>query len=42
MKKLISLSIIAILAAGIFSSCKTHQKCPAYTSNQNIINHTNA
>ncbi len=31
MKKLISLSIVAVLASGVFVSCKSHEKCPAYS-----------
>jgi hypothetical protein len=31
MKKLISLSIVAVLASGIFVSCKSHERCPAYS-----------
>lgn len=31
MKKLISLSIAVILVSGIFVSCKSHEKCPAYS-----------
>lgn len=31
MKKLISLSLVAILASGVFVSCKSHEKCPAYS-----------
>jgi hypothetical protein len=31
MKKVISLSIVALIVAISFSSCKTHQTCPAYS-----------
>jgi hypothetical protein len=31
MKKVLSLSIAAILVSGIFASCKSHEKCPAYS-----------
>ncbi len=31
MKKLVSLSIVALFVAISFSSCKSHEKCPAYS-----------
>ncbi len=31
MKKLVSLSIVAMFVAISFSSCKSHEKCPAYS-----------
>jgi len=34
MKKLISLSIAVIIASGIFVSCKSHEKCPAYSKTE--------
>jgi hypothetical protein len=30
MKKLVFLSLIVVLVAGV-SSCKSHEKCPAYS-----------
>ncbi len=30
MKKIISLSLITLVVAISFSSCKSHEKCPAY------------
>jgi len=30
MKKVISLSIVALVVAISFNSCKSHEKCPAY------------
>jgi len=30
MKKFISFSIIALIVAISFTSCKSHEKCPAY------------
>jgi hypothetical protein len=31
MKKLIALSIAVIFASGVLVSCKSHEKCPAYS-----------
>lgn len=31
MKKFISLSIAVVLVSGVFASCKSHEKCPAYS-----------
>jgi len=31
MKKLISLSIVAVLVSGMLVSCKSKEKCPAYS-----------
>lgn len=31
MKKLVSLSIVLLVVAISFSSCKSHEKCPAYS-----------
>ncbi|MDO8998694.1 MAG: hypothetical protein Q7W45_02935 [Bacteroidota bacterium] len=31
MKKVISLSIVTIIVAISLSSCKSHEKCPAYS-----------
>lgn len=30
MKKVISLSIVVLVVAISFTSCKSHEKCPAY------------
>jgi len=30
MKKIIRVSLVFVLLAGLFASCKSHEKCPAY------------
>jgi hypothetical protein len=34
MKKVFSILILAVLASGIFASCKSHEKCPAYSKTE--------
>jgi hypothetical protein len=31
MKRLICIAIVTVLASGVFASCKSHEKCPAYS-----------
>jgi hypothetical protein len=34
MKKVFSILVLAVLASGIFVSCKSHEKCPAYSKSE--------
>jgi len=37
MKKLIVISLFALVLAGIASACNTYQRCPAYTDNVTVM-----
>jgi hypothetical protein len=36
MKKIVSFIAVVIFAGSVLSSCKSHQKCPAYSKNSTI------
>jgi len=35
-KKVVSLSVLAILSLYLLTGCKTHQKCAAYSDSRNM------
>jgi hypothetical protein len=42
MKKAIRVILLLAVTVTLFSSCKTHEKCPAYGNNQKAATHSQA
>jgi hypothetical protein len=40
MKKIIRVSLLFAVLAGMFASCKSHEKCPAYGQIQKVKRHS--
>jgi len=38
MKKLFLFAIVSVLVSGVLTSCKSHEKCPAYSKVENKAN----